>query len=63
MRYHWIRDQVRLGYFTIVWQPGKINLADLFAKAHPVHHHLKMIETYSILEEGVLEYVHITSSD
>jgi len=55
MRYHWIRDQVRLGYFTIIWQPGKINLADLFTKAHPVHHHLKMIETYSIIEEGVLD--------
>ena len=55
MRYHWIRDQVRLGHFTVIWQPGKFNLADLFTKAHPVHHHLAMIETYSIIEEGVLE--------
>jgi hypothetical protein len=54
MRYHWIRDQVRLGNFTITWQPGKIILADLFTKAHPVNHHLAMIETYSIVEEGVL---------
>jgi hypothetical protein len=55
MRYHWIRDQVRLGNFTIIWQPGAINLADLFTKAHPVHHHLDMIDTYSIIEEGVLD--------
>ena len=56
MRYHWLHDQVRLGNnFTIIWKPGAINLADLFTKAHPVHHHLKMIETYSIIEEGVLD--------
>ena len=54
MRYHWLRDQVRLGNLKIIWQPGKINLVDLFTKAHHVHHHLKMIETYSIVEEGVL---------
>ena len=59
MRYHWIRDQVRLGNFTVIWQPGKINLADLFTKAHPVHHHLKMIDTYSIIEEGVLNNMSI----
>jgi len=46
MRYHCIRDQVRLGNFTVIWQPGKINLADLFIKAHSVHHHLAMIVTY-----------------
>ena len=63
MRYHWLRDQVRLGNFKIIWEAGKSNLADLFTKAHPAHHHLQMIDTYSILEEGVLEYVHITTSD
>jgi hypothetical protein len=54
MRYHWIRDQVRLGNFTVIWDAGKSNLADLFTKAHPVHHHLTTIDTYSIIEEGVL---------
>ena len=55
MRYHWLRDQVRLGNFSIIWEAGKCNLADLFTKAHPVHHHLDMIDTYSIIEEGVLD--------
>jgi hypothetical protein len=59
MRYHWLRDQVRLGNFSIIWEAGKSNLADLFTKAHPVHHHLKMIETYSIVEEGVLNNMDI----
>ena len=55
MRYHWLRDQVTLDNFAIIWQPGAFNLADLFTKAHPVHHHLDMIDTYSIIEEGVLD--------
>jgi hypothetical protein len=58
MRYHWLRDQVRLGNFTIIWQPGSINLADFFTKAHSVEHHLNMIKTYSVAEEGVLSNVH-----
>ncbi len=32
----------------MIWQPGKINLADLFTKAHPIHYH-------SIIEEVVLK--------
>jgi hypothetical protein len=39
MRYHWIRDQVKLGVFKVTWKAGKLNLADFFTKAHPVHHH------------------------
>ena len=54
MRYHWIQDQIKLGNFTITWKPGVQNLADLFTKAHPVEHHLKMISLYSVIEEGVL---------
>ena len=40
MRYHWIRDQVTLGNFTVTWEPGATNLADFFTKAHPVEHHV-----------------------
>ena len=60
MRYHWLRDQVSLGNFTVIWQPGSTNLADFFTKTHPVSHHLKMITTYSVDKEGVLSipYTH-----
>ena len=54
MRYHWLRDQINLGNFTINWKPGSENLADFFTKAHSVEHHLKMISLYSVVEEGVL---------
>ena len=57
MRYHWIRDQVKLNHFTVTWERGLDNLADFFTKAHPVHHHLKMMEMYLVTDEkGVLEY-------
>jgi hypothetical protein len=39
MRYHWVRDRVRLNQFTVTWAPGKDNRADFFTKIHPVHHH------------------------
>ncbi len=35
MRYHWIRDQVKLGFFKATWKVGKLNLVDFFTKAHP----------------------------
>jgi hypothetical protein len=38
MRYHWTRDKVRLGIYTVTWAPGSVNLADFFTKAHPVRH-------------------------
>jgi hypothetical protein len=71
MRYHWIRDQVAAKIFSITWQPGNINLADFFTKAHPVHHHLSMRKFYVVVDddtpiasitrsEGVLDkYIHI----
>jgi hypothetical protein len=37
-RYHWLRDRVAMGHFTMIWRPGSHNLADLLTKAHPVHH-------------------------
>ena len=32
MRYHWIRDRVRLGQFKVYWRKGTYNLADYFTK-------------------------------
>jgi len=46
MRYHWIRDQVSQGKFTVSWAEGATNLADYFTKAHPIHHYVAMRRTY-----------------
>jgi len=54
MRYHWIQDQIILDNFTVSWEAGKYNLADFFTKAHPVSHHILMMKTYLVPEEGVL---------
>jgi hypothetical protein len=41
MRFHWLQDRVRQGYFRIIFAPGKINVADLFyqsfARRPPSH--------------------------
>ena len=50
MRYHWIRDQVKLGVFKVTWRPGKFNFADFFTKAHPVHHHKSIRWKYVLVE-------------
>ena len=46
MRFHWLRDRVKAGDFTVKWEPGKSNKADYFTKAHPVHHYKAMRSTY-----------------
>ena len=51
MRYHWIRDQVKLRVFRITWKAGKFNLADFFTKAHPVKHHLDIRWKYVLMEK------------
>jgi len=43
MRFHWIRDRVRQGQFTIHWRKGAHNLADYFTKPLPAHEHLAII--------------------
>ena len=50
MRYHWIRDQVKNKTFKVTWKAGKLNLADFFTKAHPVHHHLAIRGKYVVVE-------------
>ena len=37
MRYHWIRDRVRLNEFFIKCRPGNLNYVDFFNKHSPVH--------------------------
>ena len=38
MRYHWVRERVQHGDFTVTWGPGGDNLADYFTKIHPPNH-------------------------
>jgi hypothetical protein len=54
MRYHWIRDQVKLGIFKVTWKAGKLNLADFFTKAHPVKHHLQIRWKYVHMSEDAI---------
>ena len=42
MRYHWIRDRVKLQDFKIVWRPGAESIADYLTKTQPVAMVLKM---------------------
>ena len=39
MRFHWIRDRIRQGHFTVQWRAGAHNLADFFTKILPVKLH------------------------
>ena len=38
MRYHWIRDRVERGEYSVAWGPGADNFADYFTKNHPAKH-------------------------
>ena len=46
MRYHWIRDRVKLQDFKIVWRPGVESIADYLTKTQPVTTVLKMRKYY-----------------
>ena len=35
MRYHWTKEQLKNGEFTVVWHPGTEALADLTTKVQP----------------------------
>jgi hypothetical protein len=39
MRFHWLRDRIRQGQFTIQYLAGKLNLADFFTKTLPTKEH------------------------
>lgn len=43
MRFHWIRDRIRQGQYTVTWRKGADNLADFFTKPLPVHLHQKLM--------------------
>jgi hypothetical protein len=48
MRFHWIRDRISQGHFTVTWAEGANNRADFFTKALPGHvHQARMITLVS----------------
>jgi hypothetical protein len=44
MRFHWVRNRVAQGHFTVAWVPSAQNMADSMTKALPVHEHLRQRE-------------------
>ena len=46
MRYHWIRDRVKLRDFKIVWRQGVESIVDYLTKTQPVANVLKMRKYY-----------------
>jgi hypothetical protein len=44
--YHWVRDQVTEGAFTVLWDKGSDNLADYQTKAVPAKDFLDIKSTY-----------------
>ena len=46
MRWHWLKDQVKLGHFNVYFKPGAQNKADYFTKMHSPTHHRQARFTY-----------------
>ena len=46
MRYHWVRDRVRLGDFKLVWRSNRFSLADYLTKCHAARHCIYMRQFY-----------------
>jgi hypothetical protein len=46
MRYHWIRDRVARGEYSVAWGPGADNFADYFTKNHPAKHCIEVRSRY-----------------
>jgi hypothetical protein len=55
MRFHWVRDRVRQGQFTISYIKSADNIADYFTKNFdPLKHKFFMHKRNKIVAEGVL---------
>ena len=46
MRFYWLKDRQKQGWFDIIWEPGKHNLADYPTKHHDASHHRIMRGIY-----------------
>ena len=54
MRYHWIRDRVRLGEFIVQWRPESENRADFFTKHLPIAKFIECAKFYSATSAALL---------
>lgn len=49
IKYHWVRDRVRLNHLAVLWLAGILNqLADLFTKIQPVQAHISGMEIITV---------------
>ena len=48
MRFYWVRDRVRQGYYLVYWKRGKYNLDNYFTKNHSTKHHHAIRGTYLV---------------
>jgi hypothetical protein len=46
MRFHWVKDKVKQGTYSVTWKQGRDNAADYFTKSHPPAHHKAKRSTY-----------------
>jgi hypothetical protein len=46
MRFHWLRDRIRQGQFTITHLAGRLNLADFFTKTLPCAIHQELMPRF-----------------
>ncbi len=56
MRFHWIRDQVKQGHYSVHYKRGDENIADFFTKPLPVNEHLR-------LRQHFISYPAVITSD
>ena len=51
MRFYWLRDRIEQGQFSMLWEPGKFNLADYPSKRHPASNH-KLVRPIHLYIKG-----------
>ena len=58
MRYHWVRERVQHGDFTVTRGPGGDNLADYFTEIHPPTHFRAMRSHFVTDSDHSASYCH-----
>ena len=48
MRYHWLRDRVAQGDYTVKYQTKEQSMADFFTKTHPTKHFLQQRDKFVV---------------
>jgi hypothetical protein len=52
MQFHWLRDRIDQGQFSVLFVPGKKNLADFFTKALPVARHKALAPFFAVDDDS-----------